>query len=463
MEKRAMVDQRSRARHALAIEGCAVATVDGDLTEFTEGHVMMEHGVIVAVGPGPAPARPGMRRINGRGCLATPGLVNVHHHLSQWASRGLAQQDDLFGWLEKLYPIWAGIDADLVSDTTAAGLAWLALSGCTTTADLHYVFPQGAGDLLAAQVATARRIGLRMQVCRGGMDLGRSSGGQAPDNLVEETGKIIAGMDAAIIDFHDPSPEAMVRVSLAPRSPFSVSAQLMVETAALARSRGVRLHTHLAETRAEESYCQERFGVSPLRYLNRLGWLGDDVWLAHGVHINASAIDTLAEAEVSIAHCPSSNARLGTGIAPVRQLLDAGVPVGLGLDGPGTSESGLMVEELRQAVLLARARGGPKALSVREALWMATMGGARCLGRAAEIGSLEVGKLADIALWRLDGLGHVGIADPVAALVLGPPAPVARLIVQGSEVVVNGELRTADLAEVVHSLDDTCRRVAART
>ncbi|GIH06974.1 8-oxoguanine deaminase [Rhizocola hellebori] len=439
-----------------------MATVDGELTEFTDGHVVLERGKIVAVGAGPAPARAGMRRIDGRGCLATPGLVNVHHHLYQWATRGLAQSEDLFGWLDELYPIWAGIDADLVGDTTAAGLAWLGLSGCTTTADLHHVFPQGAGDMMAAQVGAARRIGLRMQICRGGMDLGRSSGGLAPDSLVEETGKVIAGMDAAIIDFHDPSPEAMVRVALAPCSPFSVSAQLMVETAALARSRGVRLHTQLAESTEEERYCRARFGLSPLVYLDRLGWLGDDVWLAHGVHLPDRDIAVLAEANTSLAHCPSSNARLGAGIAPVRRMLDAGIPVGLGVGGPASQESGLLIEELRQAVYLARAQGGPKALTVREALWMATMGGAHCLGRAGEIGSLEVGKLADVALWRLDGLGHSGIADPVAALVLGPPAPLARLIVQGNEVVVDAKLRTADLGELSRELDESCRRLVAR-
>ncbi len=439
-----------------------MVTVDGDRREFASGHVVMEHGLIVAVGPGPAPADPGVRRVDGRGCLATPGLVNVHHHLYQWATRGLAQDEDLFGWLEKLYPVWAGIDADLVGDTTAAGLAWLALSGCTTTADLHDVFPQGAGDLLAAQVASARRIGLRMQVCRGGMDLERSSGGLAPDSLVEETGKIIAGMDAAITDFHDPSPQAMVRVALSPCSPYSVSAQLMVETAALARSRGVRLHTHVAETHTEDRYCRDRFGVSPLRYLDRLGWLGEDVWLAHGVHLPEPAFAAIAEAGASVAHCPSSNARLGAGIAPVRRMLDAGIPVGLGVEGGASHEAGMLVEEMRQAVYLARAQSGPKALTVREALWMATMGGAHCLGRAAEIGSLEMGKLADVALWRLDGLGHVGITDPVAALVLGAPAPLARLIVQGQEVVVDAQLRTADLADLSRGLDESCRRLAAR-
>jgi cytosine/adenosine deaminase-related metal-dependent hydrolase len=449
-------------RHVLAIQGCAVATVDGRGTEFTDGHVVMERGKIVAVGAGPAPARAGMRRIDGRGCLATPGLVNVHHHLYQWATRGLAQNEDLFGWLDELYPIWAGIDADLVGDTTAAGLAWLGLSGCTTTADLHHIFPQGAGDLMAAQVAAARRIGLRMHVCRGGMDLGRSSGGLAPDSLVEETGKVIAGMDAAVIDFHDPSPQAMVKVALAPCSPFSVSAQLMVETAALARSRGVRLHTHLAETQAEERYCRGRFGVPPLLYLDRLGWLGEDVWLAHGVHLPDRDIAAMADAKVSLGHCPSSNARLGAGVAPVRRMLDAGIPVGLGVGGPASQESGLLIEELRQAVYLARVQGGPKALTVREALWMATMGGAHCLGRAGEIGSLEVGKLADVALWRLDGLGHIGIADPVAALVLGPPARLARLIVAGREVVADAELRTADIAELSQGLDESCRRLAAR-
>ncbi|MBF5033682.1 8-oxoguanine deaminase [Micromonospora sp. ANENR4] len=445
----------------MAIEGCAIATVDASGTEYEYGHVVIEHGRIAAIGPGPSPTRADIARIDGRGCLATPGLVNVHHHLYQWATRGLAQDHDLFGWLTSLYPVWAAIDADLVRDTTAAGLAWLALSGCTTSADHPYIFPDRVGDLLAAEVAEARRIGLRLHVCRGAIDLGRSRGGLPPDELVENSHACLSAMEQAISDFHDPSPGAMVRVAIAPCSPFSVSAQLMSESAALARAMGVRLHTHLAETIQEEHYCRDKFGVTPVRYLERLGWLADDVWLAHGVHLSDDAIETMAKEGVAVAHCPSSNARLGAGIAPVRRMLDAGIAVGLGVDGPASQESGLLVAELRQAMYSARLAGGPTAMSAREALRMGTIGGARCLGRQDEIGSLEVGKLADIALWRLDTLGHAGIADPVAALVFGPPAGLARLVVHGREVVVNGELQTADTTELTRGLEESCRRLAA--
>ncbi|MBB5480818.1 8-oxoguanine deaminase [Micromonospora parathelypteridis] len=450
------------ASRPLAIEGCAIATVNGSGTEYEYGHMVVENGRIAKIGPGPLPMRADVTRIDGRGCLATPGLVNVHHHLYQWATRGLAQDHDLFGWLTSLYPMWASIDVDLVRDTTAAGLAWLALSGCTTSADHPYIFPDRVGDLLAAEVAEAGRIGLRLHLCRGAIDLGHSRGGLPPDELVENTHDCLSAMKQAVSDFHDPSPGAMVRVAIAPCSPFSVSAQLMAESAALARDMGVRLHTHLAETIQEEHYCKDKFGVTPVRYLERLGWLADDVWLAHGVHLSDDAIETMAKEGVAVAHCPSSNARLGAGIAPVRRMLDAGIAVGLGVDGPASQESGLLVAELRQAMYSARLDGGPTAMSARDALRMGTMGGAHCLGRQDEIGSLEVGKLADIALWRLDTLGHAGIADPVAALVFGPPAGLARLLVHGREVVVDGELQTADITQLTKGLEESCRRLATR-
>src|SRR5439155_2505788 len=266
--------------------------------------------------------------------------------------------------------------------------------------------------------------------------------------------------EAAIDRFHDPAPGAMVRVAVAPCSPFSATPRLMREAAELARRKGVRLHTHLAETRDEEAYCRETFGCTPVELAGRLGWLGDDVWLAHGVHLDAAAVARLGATGTGVAHCPSSNARLGSGIAPVRDLLDAGVPVGLGVDGPASHESGLLVEELRQALYAARLRAGQAtALTAREALALATAGGARCLGRADEIGSLEKGKLADIALWRLDGLGHTGIDDPVAALVFGPPAPVALLLVGGRTVVERAALSTVDAQVLARGLRRAHRRL----
>jgi cytosine/adenosine deaminase-related metal-dependent hydrolase len=443
----------------IVIENCAIATVDPVGTEHASGHLVIDGTRIVALGPGPAPATPASaaepppwaggaapRRVDGTGCLATPGLVNTHHHLYQWATRGLAQQENLFGWLSELYPAWAGLDEEIVAGSAAAGLGWLALSGCTTSADHHYVFPRGAGDLLGASVDAAAEVGLRFHPCRGSMDLGASAGGLPPDELVEETDEALAATEEAIDRFHDPAPDAMLRVAVAPCSPFSATPKLMTEAAALARRRGVRLHTHLAETVEEQAYCRETQGCTPVEYAQRLGWLGPDVWLAHGVHLDRPAVAALAEAGTGVAHCPSSNARLGAGTAPVRDLLDAGAPVGLGVDGAASQEAGQLGPELRQALLAARLRGGPAALTAREALALGTIGGARCLGRADEIGSLEPGKLADVALWRLDDLAHAGIDDPVAALVLGPPARLRLLLVGGAPVVDMGSLVTADAA-----------------
>lgn len=337
----------------------------------------------------------------------------------------------------------------MVAATTAAGLGWLALSGATTSTDHHYVYPRDAGDVMAAQVQAATEIGLRFHPTRGSMDLGQSNGGLPPDNIVEDTDDALAATEEAIDRFHDPADDAMIRVAVAPCSPFSVTPKLMTEAAALARRRGVRLHTHLAETIEEEHYCRQTHGCTPVEYAERLGWLGPDVWLAHAVHLDDHAVGRLAATGTSVAHCPSSNARLGAGIARIRDLLDAGVPVGLGVDGPASQEANQLGAELRQALYAARLRGGPTALTARQALALGTIGGARCLGRADRIGSIEPGKLADLTVWRLDGLGHTGIDDPVAALVFGPPAPVELLLVGGRPVVERGELRTADERDLI--------------
>jgi cytosine/adenosine deaminase-related metal-dependent hydrolase len=443
----------------LVIEGCALATVDADGTELESGHLVVEDGWIMAVGEGAAPAGEG-RRIDGSGCLATPGLVNCHHHLYQWATRGLAQQATLFEWLQELYPVWARVHAEIERAAARAGLAALARSGCTTTTDHHYVFPREAGDLLAVEVDAARELHVRLHACRGSMDLGRSSGGLPPDEITEDRDEILAASSEAIDRFHDPAPGAMTRIALAPCSPFSVTRELMAETADLARARGVRLHTHMAETVEEEAFCLELFGVRPVEYLEQLGWLGDDVWLAHCVHLDEREVQRFGETSTGVAHCPSSNARLGAGIAPIPALTAAGAPVGLGVDGAASNEAGELAPELRQALMLARLAGGPQAMTAREALALGTIHGARCLGRADEIGSLEPGKLADIALWRLDDLGHAGIADPVAALVLGPPPSVELLLVGGRPVVEHGELLTGDEAEIADELVRACARMA---
>ncbi len=472
----------------VVIENCAIATMDGPRhddsgTEYPAGHIVIADGRITAVGEGQAPpgTAGGARRIDGTGCLATPGLINAHHHLYQWLTQGRAQQAILFDWLTELYPVWARIDPEQVHAAATAGLAWLALSGCSTSTDHHYIFPPrgrpgpagGPRDALEAEITAAASVGLRFHPCRGSMDLGRSAGGLPPDDIVEDPETALAATEEAISRFHDPAPGAMVRVAVAPCSPFSVSPRLMREMAELARRRGVRMHTHLAETREEDAYCRQSLGRTPAEYADELGWLGEDVWLAHCVHLDEPAVKRLAATGTSVAHCPTSNARLGSGIAPVRRLLQAGAPVGLGVDGPASSEGTCLAGELHQALLAARLREpAADALTARQALWLGTRGGARCVGRADEIGALRPGMLADIALWRIDTLAHdaIGLAvspdgpggvvpggqpgggDPVAALVFGPPAPLELLLVGGMPVVERGELRTADLTEAARQV-----------
>lgn len=433
------------------IGGAAIATCDADGTEYSDGHIVVEGNRIAAVSDGPAPIYDDgveTRVVDGAGCLVTPGLVNTHHHLYQWLTRGLFAESTLFEWLVGLYPIWAQLDAEVEYAAARGALAQLALSGCTTTMDHHYVFPRMGGDVLAAEIEAAFSIGLRFHPTRGSMDRGQSHGGLPPDAVVEDLDAILDATDSAINRFHDASPDAMVQVAVAPCSPFSVSRRLMVESALLARRRGVRLHTHLAETLDEEAHCQKQLGRTPAEYLDDLGWLGDDVWLAHCVHLSDDAVDRLGRTETGVAHCPSSNARLGTGVARVTDLLRAGSPVGLGVDGAASQETGQLGGELRQALYAARLRGGPAALNARTVLRLGTIEGARCLGRSGQLGSLEPGKLADVVVWRLDGLGHSGIADPVTALVHGPPAPVELLLVDGQPVVDDGVLVTADEDEV---------------
>ncbi|GAA2866324.1 8-oxoguanine deaminase [Actinoplanes cyaneus] len=427
----------------IVIENATIATVDANATEYTNGHVVVgDDGRIAAVGPGRSEL-PGTR-IDATGNLVTPGLINTHHHLYQWATRGLALDETLFGWLTTLYPIWGRLDAEIVGAAAGAGLGWLALSGCTTTMDHHYVFPRDGGDVLEAEILAARKLGLRFHPTRGSMDLSRKDGGLPPDHVVEDTDEALAATEAAIDRWHDPSPEAMLQIAVAPCSPFSVTTRLMEEAATLARRRGVRLHTHLAETDDEEEFCRKQFGCTPVEYAERVGWLGDDVWLAHGVHLDDPAIARLGATGTGVAHCPSSNARLGAGMARVRELVDSGVPVGLGVDGAASQEVSHLGAELRQALYTARMRGGPGAMDAREALRLGTMGGARCLGRQEHLGSIEVGKLGDLVMWKLDGLGHDGIDDKVAALVFGPPARVELALVGGKPVVERGELVNAD-------------------
>ncbi|GAA4932680.1 8-oxoguanine deaminase [Streptomonospora halophila] len=443
----------------VVIEGAYVAAGEG--TEHGSGHVVAEDGVITAVASGPAPPAAGARRIDGRGLLATPGLVNTHHHLYQWATQGMFADSTLFEWLTDSYALWSGLDAQTVSETTTAGAAWLALSGCSTSSDHHYVFPREAEAMAAAEVEAARAVGVRLDLARGSMDRGRSAGGLPPDSVTESLEGAIAATEAAIDAHHDPSFGSMTRVAVAPCSPFTVSRELMSAAAELARAKGVRLHTHLAETADEQEQCLAEFGTTPVGYAEKLGWLGEDVWLAHGVHLSDDAIGRVAASGTGVAHCPSSNARLGAGICRTPELLGAGVAVGLGVDGPASSELTGLAGEMRQALLMARARGGPRALSARQALHMATLGGARCLGRTAELGSLEAGKLADIALWRVDGFGRDVIDDPVAALVFSPAPPLEHLLVGGESVVARGELRTVSADAAAAAGRSAHRRIVA--
>jgi len=455
--------QPPAAQQRTVIDNCAVATVDAHDTEHARGHVVIAGDRIESVGSGTAPKDLDgvVRRIDATGHLATPGLINTHHHFYQWLTRGLAQNANLFDWLVALYPVWARIDEEMVYEGARGSLAMLMRGGVTSAVDHHYVFPRGAGDPLAAEIRAARELGARFHPTRGSMDRGASDGGLPPDFAVESTDDALAATEQAIDAYHDPAPGSLLRIGVAPCSPFSVTGELLRGAAELARRKGVRLHTHGSETAEEEQFCHEQFGMSPTDYLESVGWLGDDVWMAHSVHMNDSDVAAFARTGTGVAHCPSSNARLGAGIARVPDMLAAGIPVGLGVDGTASNESGELHTELRNALLVNRL--GPhkeNALTVRQALRLATYGGAQVLGRQAEIGSLEPGKLADLVLWKLDGLGHSSIADPVAALVLGAAAPVTLCMVGGRPVVEDGRLTTADEDAIADGARKEAQRLA---
>ncbi|MFF0687092.1 8-oxoguanine deaminase [Streptomyces albogriseolus] len=445
------------------IENCAIATVDVADTEYATGHLVLAGDRIESLGPGPAPEglENVIRRIDATGHLATPGLVNTHHHFYQWLTRGLATDHNLFDWLVALYPTWARIDEAMVHAAAQGSLAMMARGGVTTAMDHHYVFPRGSGDLSEAIITAARDMGVRFTLARGSMDRGESDGGLPPDFAVETLDDALAATEETVRRHHDTSPGAMTQIAVAPCSPFSVSTELMRQGAELARRHGVRLHTHGSETVEEEKFCHELFGMGPTDYFASTGWLGEDVWMAHCVHMNDSDIAAFARTGTGVAHCPSSNARLAAGIARVPDMLAAGVPVGLGVDGTASNESGELHTELRNALLINRLGAHrEKALTARQALRLGTHGGARVLGRADEIGSLEPGKLADLVLWRMDTLAHASIADPVTALVFGAAAPVTASFVNGRQIVENGRLLTADEDAVARTTRAEARRLA---
>ena len=416
----------------------AVVTMDGDRAELPDSDVLIEDGAIKGLGQGLATE--GAEIIDATGMVATPGLVNTHHHLFQTLTRAVPGGQDalLFGWLKTLYPIWARMTPEDVHVSTQLGLAELALSGCTMSSDHLYLFPGGAR--LDDSIHAAADIGLRFHPTRGAMSLGESDGGLPPDALVEAEADILNDFIRVVDAFHDPTPAAMLRVGLAPCSPFSVSTDLMREAAVIAADKQVMLHTHLAENDEDIAYSLSAFGCRPGQYAEDLGWTGAHVWHAHCVKLDADEIDLFARTRTGVAHCPCSNCRLGSGIAPVRQMRDAGVNVALGVDGSASNDSGHLLAEARQAMLLQRVANGADAMSAREVLEIATLGGATVLGRADALGSLEPGKRADIAIWDVADLQTAGAWDPVAALVLCGPLPARHVICEGRFVVRDGVL-----------------------
>jgi cytosine/adenosine deaminase-related metal-dependent hydrolase len=427
-----------------------VVTMDEAETEHEDGWVLIGDGTIDAVGGGAPPEADELVDLGG--ALVTPGLVNTHHHLYQTLTRARAQEADLFTWLKTLYPIWAGIDAESEHAAARTGLAELALSGCTTVFDHHYVFPRDQTGIAEALLRAAEEIGVRLVFGRGSMDLGESEGGLPPDSLVEDLDTILEQTEKLA--------QVGIDVAVAPCSPFSVSKELMRESAQLARRLGVPLHTHLAETAEEEAYCRELYGCTPVEYLEELGWLAEDVWCAHCVHLSEQEVQRFAGTGTGVAHCPTSNLRLGAGVAPVPALVDAGARVGLGVDGSASNERSDLFLEVKQALLVARGSGGPRAMTVREALRLATRGGAEVL-RRDDIGLLEPGRRADLAVWRTDALQLAGAADLLAGLVLSAPHRVDRLYVGGEEVVRDGRLVRADEEEIARQHRVQARRFAA--
>ncbi len=423
-------------------------------TELADGAIFARNGWIERVGPTSKLPTHAHRVIDARGKVVLPGFVNTHHHLYQTMTRAVfgAESTGLFDWLKTLYPIWNRMTPDHVRVATTLGLAELALTGCTTAFDHQYMWPNGSS--IDDQFEGAKHVGLRFHASRGSMSVGESSGGLPPDSAVEEEGAILRACEDAIEDHHDPRPGSMRQVAIAPCSPFSVSTKLMTASAEMARRLNVRLHTHLAETVDEEAYCLEQFGARPVEYAESVGWLGDDVWFAHGVHVAADEISELARTGTGVAHCPTSNMRLASGLAPLLSYLEAGVPVGLGVDGSASNDSSNMLAEARMAMLCARLSTAPgigepaDQLSARSALWLATRGGARLLGRT-DVGSIEVGKACDVILVDIGDIEHSGFADPVAAVGLGSARRIHTSIVHGNVVVENQRLVNIDERELV--------------
>ena len=415
-----------------------LVTMDGSRRRIAGGGLLVRDNVVEQVGPTAELPAAADQVIDARGMVVLPGLVNTHHHLYQTLTRCLAQDDGLFGWLRTLYPIWARMNGEAVYVSAKVGLAELLLSGCTTSSDHLYLYPNGSR--IDDEIQAAQEIGIRFHATRGSMSLGESKGGLPPDSVVEEEDAILRDCQRAIETFHQAERYGMVRVALAPCSPFSVTPDLMRESAAMARAYKVRLHTHLAETLDEEQFCLETFGQRPVAYVESLGWTGDDVWHAHCVHMSEAEISLFARTGTGVAHCPNSNMRLASGIAPVVAWRQNGVRVGLGVDGSASNDSSHMLAEARQAMLLQRVKGDAGAMSAQQALELATLGGASVLGRD-DIGALAPGMAADFIGYRLERLDFAGaLHDPLAALVFCTPVNVDLSVVNGRVRVQEGQI-----------------------
>ncbi|MDE4173543.1 8-oxoguanine deaminase [Phaeobacter sp. PT47_59] len=432
-----------------------VITMDDDARVLHDADVLIRDGQIAAVGQG---LQTFGQIVSGAGCVVTPGLVNTHHHLYQNLTRAVpgAQDALLFGWLQRLYPIWARFGPEEMFVSAQLGLVELALSGCTLSSDHLYLYPNGSR--LEDTIHAAHEVGLRFHPTRGAMSIGESKGGLPPDSLVEEEGAILEDMIRVVDGFHDASEGSMCRVGLAPCSPFSVSRELMRDAALLARDKGVMLHTHLAENDEDIAYSEAQFGCRPGQYAEELGWTGDDVWHAHCVKLDAAEIDLFARTRTGVAHCPCSNCRLGSGIAPLRSFRDAGVPVGLGVDGSASNDMASLIGEARQAMLLQRVANGADAMSAYEALEIATRGGADILGRP-DCGRLAPGKRADVAVWDVSGVASSGSWDP-AALLLAGPSQVKHLFVEGRQIISGGEVASIDLPHLLERHGRLARALA---
>jgi len=422
----------------------SIVTMDDTRRELTGADILIRDGVIAEIGTGLTTSG---EIVRAAGCVVTPGLVNTHHHLYQSLTRAVPGGQDalLFGWLQTLYPIWSKFGPEEMRVSATIGLAELALSGCTLTSDHLYLYPNGAH--LDDTIEAAQEIGLRFHPTRGSMSIGESDGGLPPDSLVEKEAAILKDSIRVIDTFHDPNPGSMLRVGLAPCSPFSVSRELMRDSALLARDKGVMLHTHLAENDEDISYSLEKFGCRPGQYAEDLGWTGPDVWHAHCVKLNGQEIDLFAKSRTGVAHCPCSNCRLGSGIAPIRAMRDAGVKTGLGVDGSASNDTGNLIAEARQSMLLQRVQNGADAMSAREALEIATRGGAEVLGRT-DTGQITKGYRADIAIWDVTGIDSAGSWDP-AALLLAGPTQVKNLFVDGRQIVRDGQITTLNLDSAI--------------